>query len=428
MNIEKLIDGSLNLTSIKRDLRNSLSALVVAGIQPNDLETHELREKFLKSPKLPKDFENDAIEKSKDVIRARYHMNDLSKMTFRNIKESQCWESEMYGIFNKIQGFNNGITLITQQLQEIRDAEKDRTVFIHKMGELISDIRKNCRIKRGKRGFLDRLEMTYRQRLLAEGAYYSYNRPVLRFYFQLDNIWLNVMSRDDKEPGYKIPYGRVDKDGKANKITVVFTINFRKIANYLIRRSRDTGINSLKLCTMRQVLSRSGCCSVHGIVYAKHPIHAWSRLNFPFISGTSQSAGVCFGTYEHDIWTLFHSMNIEGLAMTLRTWASYYTYGDTNPFSNISDLYRGIPKAFGSIGMRIGTDVNACRSTWANAYRDRRDFANPIDAREQANKCDEIECQLRNPNSNPCRLYREWNRIRENTKQSMAKANERKST
>ena len=434
MNPEELIDQGLKIPNIKRDLRTSIVSLVNAGFCPEFWIDRERRDEFLNNPDLSDvDLDYDAIEKIKKIMLSKDGTNieRLAALQFKDFTQLKHWENSIMSAYDKSRVISRAVSLTKQYVEEFQKTKRDKEALSGKMAEVINDIQEKIKIKRGKRGFLNRLEMKLRTRLLPDTRWAGVNRPSLRLYFQLDNLWINIMDKDNSANGFKVPYGHVDKDGKADKITISITISFRKIANYLIRLSREAGVARMLGANTEYILSRSGCCSSNGIAYGKHPQHTWARTLFPYLSGQGQSSSVCFGSLDSSLWNLLYSLDIKGFSMMLKTWATNFTFGLTHPYHSISTLYRGVPKEFGELGLRIGNDVHACETKWANGYRwteeeNRRKgiLSFPIDAKNEADHCDKIECQLRSTNkntsqSNPCRVYSAWNRIRENTKKNI---------
>ena len=438
MNIENIVDQSLKIPAMLRDIRVALSGLQSAGYVPDFWRDVDLRNEFMGDPVLYDHFDTGLIEKVKETLTKVNNFDHLSKMQFNTIAELKHWEQCIYRAYEKLHLLNNQGQVVRSNIKSYTNATRDRGLLISGMNRVIEEIKDKVKIKRGKRGFLDRLDMKYRYRLMPESKWQSNfgsndRRPALRLYFQIKNIWIDVMDRSqNEEMSYIIPYGSVDKEGKADGITVMFTIHFRKIARQLIAYMNAGQERRVRNISAENVLRSSGGVGSTGLVYGKHPKYRWGSINFPYIGSGGRGAQPCFGTLESNIWKSVFELDIKSLSMLLRTWATQYTYGATHPFQSISNLYRGIPKAYGELGKKIGTDTRVCESTWTDAYVWQNGGATRrVDAKREADTCDKIECQLRpsESNSNPCEQYRHWDRIRENIKGNTAKiANERVTT
>ena len=150
-------------------------------------------------------------------------------------------------------------------------------------------------------------------------------RPYLVVVFKLEDIIINTFSREGHKLLAQIPYGDMYVQFEYNLYDWINAVNSH------VPASRSNNRNS-------HVILGSWVNTKPNFKTLTHPyVHRDSTYGV---------GNVCYGNYNDDMFTAFHTMNWDVLVQQLNLWAGSYVLGLTGPLNNISLTQIGLKDTY----------------------------------------------------------------------------------
>lgn len=320
------------------------------------------------------------------------HIGELKKevmrvMAARAQSMSDSWEeSEKSGtqMDNLLSSWAGQLSMMVAQRQKFDSFCFDWESMVQRKGQLditqkamkdvVDNIEGKIRLSKGDRETIKKLGIDFRYRIL--GKNWSTLRVCL--YFTIHDIIMDVKTKGDTREGFSVHY--------PSPVVLMAIISFDSLAaavrvfvrDYSYDLDKATKDGKEKTLTFEQLFSITN--PVYYSARAKAINSKGCQVKFPFVEGWGTYRGSpCFGQLDRDIRGATKKLSLVSMASLLRQWVSNFVWGETNPYSNVTHMYPGIPPEYGELGIEMGQDTTFCRRIWIDTSAD----------------CDKIKCILR---------------------------------